>query len=129
MSKQVIPRKAIPINTIRTILLNQDNKCANTLDKHAIGLKDYICPKWIYNNGAFDEAGYQADHIVEVSLEGNNNINNIQLLCPCCHTVKTKRYISQNKPIDMPRLNSKDLHNGISYMDLDNNVKKKRKLN
>ena len=36
-------RKAIPKDITNLLLEKQKNKCANTLDNPAIGLKDYIC--------------------------------------------------------------------------------------
>ena len=126
-------RKAIPKDITDTLLLRQNNKCANTLDKHAIGLKGYACPLWIIYGGTFEESGYEKDHIVEVCQGGTNDIDNIQLLCASCHSVKTKRFIKQSKPIGKSRFNSKDLHNGSCYMDIEPYeqspvVKKRRKL-
>jgi hypothetical protein len=71
-------------------------QCAN--NPHigfAPGCKDYICPLWIFNNGFFDESGFQIDHILEVTQGGTNDIHNLQVLCPCCHSVKTKRAAKQ----------------------------------
>ena len=122
-------RKAIPKDVVQTLLEKQSNRCANTLDNPAIGLRDYICPLWLLYGGQFDEAGYEKDHIVEVSLGGTNDIDNIQLLCCSCHSVKTKRYIKQYKPTGKSRINSKDLHQGVAYMEVESNdVGKKRKI-
>ena len=119
--------------------MNQEYKCANKPLNPAVNLKGYMCLLWYCNDGYFDESGYQIDHIVEYCDEHNNNIDNLQALCPNCHSVKTKRYMMQNKPTDMPRLNSLELDRGAAYMDLEsehsrdgfpvNHTSKKRKIN
>jgi 5-methylcytosine-specific restriction endonuclease McrA len=128
-----VSRKAVPKDITQYLLSKQKTKCANTLDNPAIGLKDYICPLWLLYGGQFDESGYERDHIIEVCQGGSNDIDNIQLLCPSCHSVKTKRFIKQSKPCGYSRINSKDLHNGVAYMEFDNNKdqskSKKRKTN
>lgn len=90
------------------VLKNQQYKCANSI-------KDYKCLLWIINNGYFDEAGYQFDHINEYCLSSDNGINNIQALCPNCHAVKTKRFM-QNKKI----FSTFELDNGSGIMQIDN---------
>ncbi len=124
-------RRAVPKDCVADLLTKQNNKCANTLDNPAIGLNNYICPLWLLYEGKFDEAGYECDHIIEVCQGGTNEIDNLQLLCPSCHTVKTKRFIKQDKPCGYSRINSKDLHNGIIYMEFEDtnnpNKTKKRK--
>jgi hypothetical protein len=54
----------------------------------------YMCPLF-FKESTFDESGYQADHIVELAAGGSNDISNFQLLCPCCHSFKTKLYTRQ----------------------------------
>jgi hypothetical protein len=51
---------------------------------------------WKSNGGYFDESGFQIDHIVEVTHGGSNDITNLQVLCPSCHSVKTKRCAIQS---------------------------------
>ena len=143
MTKQVFKqsskkRKYILKKYKDRIVMNQNNKCANKPLNPAANLTGYMCLLWQCNDGTFDESGYQIDHIVEYCEEQNNNIDNLQALCPNCHAVKTKRYMMQNKPDDKPRLNSLELHQGAAWMDLEsensrdgftNTVSKKRKLN
>ena len=50
---------------------------------------------WKANEGKFDESGYEADHILEHSLGGSDEISNLQLICPCCHSYKTKLFTRQ----------------------------------
>ena len=45
------------------------------------------------NRGSFDASGYDIDHIHERSLTGNDEIDNLQALCKCCHSVKTKAFL------------------------------------
>lgn len=77
---------------IQIILNRQQNKCANGPDVELWRLENYICPLWRHNNGTFDNAGYEIDHVVEHSKTHDNDIDNLQALCPMCHTVKTKDF-------------------------------------
>jgi 5-methylcytosine-specific restriction endonuclease McrA len=132
-------RKYISNKIKETVVKSQNNKCANKPLNPAINLKGYMCLLWYCNDGNFDESGYQIDHIVEYCDEHNNSIDNLQALCPNCHSVKTKRYMMQNKPANMPRLNSLELDRGAGYMELEseysrdgfqeNPTSKKRKKN
>ena len=90
------------------VLKNQQYKCANSI-------KNYNCLLWMINNGNFDEAGYQFDHINEYCLSSDNSVTNIQALCPNCHAVKTKRFM-QNKKI----FSTFELDNGSGIMEVDN---------
>ena len=96
-------------------------QCANSPQKAAIGCKDYSCPLWKTNFGYFDESGFQIDHIVEVTHGGTNELSNLQLLCPCCHSVKTKRCAKQNWGF-----NSFELDSGLAKMEQDKPGKRKR---
>ena len=87
-------RRNIPAAVRKELSLRK--QCANTPFTHAPGCKDYLCPLWKSNHGLFDESGFQIDHIVEVTNGGTNDITNLQVLCPCCHAVKTKRCAKQN---------------------------------
>ena len=109
-------RKAISAS-VRDELL-RSNQCANRPSPFAPGCKGYVCPLWIYNQGFFDESGYQIDHIVEVAHGGTNNIDNLQLLCPCCHAVKTKRCAKQKW-----EFNSCEIDQGRSFMEQDRPTK------
>jgi 5-methylcytosine-specific restriction endonuclease McrA len=87
-------RKLIKASIRNELLLRI--QCANSPMIPAIGCRDYICPLWKCNNGYFDESGKQIDHIIEVARGGTNDISNLQVICPCCHAVKTKRCAHQN---------------------------------
>ena len=99
----------------KNVLQKQEYKCAK--------IKDYKCLLWICNNGIFDDAGYEFDHIEEFSITKNNLEDNVQALCPNCHAVKTKRFL-QNKNI----FTTIELNNGAGLMDIDICSKKKRKI-
>lgn len=70
--------------------------CNNKPNSNLLGLENYECPLWSSskkNAGNFDESGYEIDHIVEWSVTKNDDLNNLQALCPTCHKVKTKRFL------------------------------------
>jgi len=104
-------RKSIPAS-VKHMLLEQ-KQCSNHPEHFAVGCKDYICPMWIAYGGYFDESGYQIDHIIEVTHGGGNNIENLQLLCPSCHAVKTKRASRQKWSFD-----SVEIDSGVAHMDI-----------
>jgi len=118
-------RKPITQNTKNLICNRQYNRCANSPLKPALNLSDYMCPFWIYNNGVFDNSGYAIDHIDEVSITSNNELENLQALCHNCHAVKTRKF-KNNKNM----FTSSQLHTGAGFMDIDNYepAKKKRKM-
>lgn len=123
-------RKTIS-NKIKTELIKeQNNKCANAPNKHSINLEGYDCLLWKYMDGCFDESGGEVDHIIEHCFEKYDGKDNLQVLCPNCHTVKTKRFMTQNKLTNMPRFNSVELHQGRMYMDISDEkpLSKKRKI-
>jgi hypothetical protein len=97
------------------------NQCANHPLNNAPGCKNYICPMWKSNNGFFDESGFEIDHIIEVTHGGTNEITNLQVLCPCCHSVKTKRCAKQNW-----KFTSNEIDIGRASMEVDSLKKRKR---
>jgi len=121
-------RKPIPKATIDEILINQNGRCANAPFRPALNLSHYQCLLWKYQNGIFDDAGYEIDHINEHSIlarQGNINvdhISNLQALCPSCHTVKTKIF-KKNKCI----LTSGEIAEGRALMEIDSVNKKRRR--
>lgn len=106
-TNEPIIKKYISIFVKNHILQQQNYKCANTI-------KNYKCLLWTTNNGFFDEAGYEFDHIDEFCLTSNNTLNNIQALCPNCHAVKTKRFMNNKK-----KFTTSELDNGADVMDIE----------
>jgi len=92
-------------------LFEKSNKCSNYPGSDVI--KNYKCPMWILYNGDFDESGYEIDHIDEFSKTYNNDLSNLQLLCACCHSVKTKLFF-KNKCL----FTSMEIKNGACLMDV-----------
>ncbi len=101
MSKNI--RKAITPRVKEQLLSRQLGCCNNRPGNQDAsfnipGKGKYLCPLWKLNGfeqGKFDESGYEADHILEHSLGGTDDISNLQLICPCCHSFKTKLYTRQ----------------------------------
>jgi len=116
----MIKRKAISA-TIRLELLSRVC-CANRPESPAIGCNGYLCPLWKCNFGLFDESGKEIDHIIEVKCGGTNEISNLQVLCPCCHSVKTKRCASQKWDF-----NSVEIEQGRAHMEINENSKRKKR--
>jgi 5-methylcytosine-specific restriction endonuclease McrA len=77
---------------------------------------------WIFNEGKFDESGYQIDHILEVTNSGSNDSSNLQVLCPSCHSVKTKRCSKQKW-----KYTSEELDYGYCSMEIEKVIKKNKK--
>ena len=116
-------REYIPKSIINQLLINQNNKCANNPDNPALNLSDYNCCLWILYDGDFDEAGFEIDHIDEHCISADNTIENIQLLCPNCHSVKTKKFMHNKRDFT-----TREMASGRQYMDIDIPIKKKRKI-
>jgi hypothetical protein len=74
-------------------------------------MNKFICPQWIRYYGNFDQSMYHIDHIKELTNGGTNKINNLQALCPQCHSVKTNY---------MKRI----VHTGIEKRNVSNLIKK-----
>ena len=86
-------RTTIPSATRKELMMRY--QCDNKPDNPGIGCKGYECPLWKCNNGLFDESGREIDHIVEVKHGGTNELTNLQLLCPNCHSF-TENYRAKN---------------------------------
>ena len=95
------------------VLIRQEFRCANSPFNPAVGLADYKCLLWMVNNGLFDQAGFQFDHIAEYCITKDNDESNIQALCPNCHSVKTKIF-RKNKSL----FTSYEIQNGAGAMEL-----------
>jgi len=111
-------RKSIPEATKKELLTR--TQCANNPNRQAPGCKNYLCPMWAYRNGQFDESGYEIDHIVEVKHGGTNELSNLQVLCPSCHSVKTKRCARQKWSFT-----SDEIDSGRAYMESDHKRKRR----
>lgn len=98
----------------RKLFETYDMKCANFPNSNLI---NYQCPMWRWNNGNFDESGYEIDHIDEYALSNNNNLDNLQLLCVCCHKVKTKLFMKNKCLLTTNQI----IKNGAGLMDVDKN--------
>ena len=116
-------RKNITQKKKEIIVSRQNNKCANNPYTPAINLSDYKCPFWIYNNGNFDESGYDIDHIEEFSITHNDDLENLQALCHNCHSVKTKKFMKCKA-----QFTSYNIQCGANPMEIDKPIAKKRKI-
>lgn len=81
----------------RMVAGRQSYKCANNPETEIKGLETYKCPLWQRaiddNKGSFDQSGFELDHINELSISGDNSLENFQALCKSCHSVKTKKFL------------------------------------
>ena len=102
----------IPVGVKKAVLEKQGFKCANNPFVKQLIMQGYECLLWRFNGGSFDEAGYEFDHIDEYSITFNNNVSNIQALCPNCHSVKTKNFM-KNKGL----FTSSEMNAGASLME------------
>ena len=94
-----IPNRYIPEKTKEKIIDRQNGKCANFPGSKLWRIGVYECLLWKYRKGKFDESGYEFDHVIEFCLTKDNNINNLQALCPMCHSVKTKNFDVKDKSL------------------------------
>ena len=91
----------------KKLLKKQKFRCANFPESNLYNIDKYQCKLWKHCDGTFDEAGYQIDHVIDHHLTGDNNIDNLQLLCPQCHVVKTFNSRENNKKIPPNSPNNK----------------------
>jgi 5-methylcytosine-specific restriction endonuclease McrA len=112
-------RKTLKVNVREQLLAK--TQCANAPLVPAPGCIGYRCPIWLSNYGYFDESGKEIDHIVEVKHGGTNELSNLQVLCPCCHSVKTKRCAKQKWDF-----NSLEIEYGKAHMETETVPKRKR---
>lgn len=112
-SSQVLSSSRYISESVKKQVLNrQNNRCANSPMRPALNLSNYQCLLWKCNDGYFDMAGCQFDHINEHCLTGDSSVSNIQALCPNCHSVKTKKF-RKNKNL----FTSSELNEGRECMD------------
>ena len=104
----------------KNLISKYNMKCANLPNSNVI--QNYNCPMWKLYNGNFDESGYEIDHINEFAHSYDNSINNLQLLCICCHKVKTNLF-AKNKYL---LTTSQIINNGAGLMDIQKNIKKRK---
>jgi hypothetical protein len=81
--------------TKKRVAAKQHFKCANKPGSKSRGLDGYKCELWEFRDGTFGESLYEIDHIEEYCISHNNDISNLQALCPGCHAVKTKRFMAE----------------------------------
>ena len=80
-------RSSIPEAVKFEVLTKQNHRCA-------------MCGKFLKI--------YEFDHVVPVALGGTSDVNNVQALCPECHSLKTKfdrLLISRAKDMSTPKKN------------------------
>jgi hypothetical protein len=75
-----MPRQSLDPKLRDAVVQKDNGKCR--------GIDNYECP---LKDRTEDASGFHVDHILPVADGGTDDIENLQLLCPCCHAVKTKR--------------------------------------
>ncbi|AYV78250.1 MAG: hypothetical protein Edafosvirus7_42, partial [Edafosvirus sp.] len=96
------PRK-VSDATKKVVVASQDFKCNNKPGKNLYRLNNFLCPRWKYDNGNFSEVGNQGDYIIKLdyiierSIGGSDDIENLQVLCPDCYSVKTNNFMKLSK--------------------------------
>ena len=94
-------RDNLPIATKKHVAGRQHFRCANKPNVTLIGLEKYNCPFWCSteHEGSFDQSGYDIDHVTEYCLTKDHHVDNLQALCKCCHSVKTKNFMRNKNTI------------------------------
>ena len=86
--------------TKKKIARDQSYQCANKPGSNLRGLEGYLCTSWNGpNQGYFDRAGYDTDHIIERCMSEDDSEYNLQALCPNCHSCKTRWFRRNMKNI------------------------------
>lgn len=98
----------------------QHYKCANKPKSNIPYLENYNCVMWIAYNGNFDEAGYEIDHIKELSVSKDNSDKNLHALCISCHKVKTKRFLMNKTKCNEYNLSGNNAQNYLFNMEQKN---------
>jgi hypothetical protein len=75
-----MPRASLDTKLRNAVVQRDGGKCR--------GIEEYDCP---LRERSSDASGFHVDHILPVADGGKDELENLQLLCPCCHAVKTKR--------------------------------------
>ena len=100
--------RKVTVDTKNYIARMQSYKCANKPNSNLRGLENYLCPAWNGpNQGHFDMAGYEIDHIIERCMSEDDNEYNLHALCPNCHSCKTRWFRHNMKQL------KKDYYDGI----------------
>jgi len=118
-------RKNFTLKTKEETGIKQHWRCAN-FNGNACGMvhAPFICPIKDFNLPSFEgKYIYEADHKEEASEGGSNKIDNCQLLCHICHSVKTKFMSTRKKHFTTAEV---DLNNS-GPMDIEPIIKKRRK--
>jgi len=90
-------KRQVTVGQDHYVVANQEYKCANKPGANLKGINGYECLLWKYVNGTFDKAGYVIDHIEEFCINGNDDTENLQALCPMCHFVKSNFFTTKHK--------------------------------
>jgi hypothetical protein len=80
------------------LLCQQKYKCANQIDSKS-EICDYKCPYTFPEYKGLQNLPHHIDHKGKWSKTKDNSLDNKQILCPHCHTIKTKRFNSTNNTI------------------------------
>lgn len=106
------------------IAAEQKYKCANKPGSDFEKIYNYKCMLWKHNDGKFDDAGYEIDHIMEKSITKDDSRENKHALCTSCHSVKTKHFMIKD-PIK-PKKKVVSSNESSSSSDSDDDIKKKK---
>ena len=123
-------KRQLTMKQKKIVFERQGGKCANNPHFPAIGLKDFLCPLWESPRlcGNFDKNICQFDHIDEFSSGGKTTIGNSQGLCSCCHSYKTRKFMSQSRKREI--FTTREIDDGRAHMEDEKTVtqSKKRKI-
>jgi len=107
-------QRKVTESTKKIVVARQGYRCANEPGLKLKRLEDHLCHLWFTKSnfiGVFDEKGYEIDHINELSISGDNSLDNLQALCKSCHRVKTKSFMKELTDLKRKRLVEKKSDN------------------
>lgn len=109
-------------STILKLLKKQDFKCNNNIEANLWGINDFKCPCWQLNNGYLNPDLFEVDHVIEFAVKKDNSIDNLQILCVMCHTIKTKNFMKNKGDVCGTQIDKKCVRETNQFIMMDDSI-------
>lgn len=87
------------------------------------GIEGYECPLKGREN---DPCGFHIDHRLPVADGGTDELDNLQLLCPCCHQVKTRQDNDNRNTLAAERRRTESLRKELRELGMRDKIERER---